>query len=350
MKISAIYVSPGHNFFGRHGKPAGEHITESVRQVDCVAGRGIRGDRFWDYKRDYAGQVTFFDEAVHQRVLENVRPVPCSAGAYRRNLLIRGADLMALVGQEFDVQGVRFLGIGESKPCHWMEQAVGEGAEAFLRGNGGLRAKVLSDGVLRVDCALAAGVLLAGGKSQRMGQNKADLAWQGGTLGEHQATTLAVTGAWPLLLSCRSEQSWTPRSFERVEDRSMGAGVVGALTEAFSATDAEVLSVLAIDLPLVSASFLERLSGRARDAGQTVVPWHLGRFEPFAAAWHRSSVPGLERALRAGRSLQDTCAELANEGKLVRQELTPEEERQVANVNTPEDLARITAPRAQPLA
>ena len=343
MKISAIYVSPGHNFFGRHGKPAGEHITELVRQVECVAGRGIRGDRFWDYKRDYAGQVTFFDEAVHRRVLAELRPAPCSAGAYRRNVLTRGADLMSLVGQEFEVQGVRFLGIGESKPCHWMEQAVGEGAEVFLRGNGGLRAKILTDGVLHVDCAMPAGVLLAGGKSRRMGRNKAELSWQEGTLGDHQAASLAATGAWPLLLSCRQDQSWTPRQFQRVEDQSADAGVLGALLQALLATDAEVLTVLAIDVPLVSADLLEHLSGRAREQGLSVVPWHLERFEPLAAAWHRSIAPTLERALRDGRSLQDACTELAADGRLLRQELTSEEERQLANVNTPEDLGRITA-------
>ena len=153
MKISAIYISPGHNFFGRHGKPAGEHVTSTVAEVECVTGRGLRGDRFWDYKRDYAGQVTFFDEAVHRKLLRALKPAPCSPAAYRRNVITRGADLTALIGREFTLQGVRFLGIAESKPCYWMEQAVGIGAEEFLRGDGGLRAKILSDGLLRVDCA-----------------------------------------------------------------------------------------------------------------------------------------------------------------------------------------------------
>jgi len=48
------------------------------------------------------------------------------------------------------VQGVQFLGTEESAPCYWMNQAFGEGAEAELAGNGGLRAKILSDGVIRV--------------------------------------------------------------------------------------------------------------------------------------------------------------------------------------------------------
>jgi MOSC domain-containing protein YiiM len=47
------------------------------------------------------------------------------------------------------VQGVRFLGTEESKPCYWMNQAFGEGAEAALQGHGGLRARILADGILR---------------------------------------------------------------------------------------------------------------------------------------------------------------------------------------------------------
>jgi len=67
---------------------------------------------------------------------------------FRRNIITRGKDLNELIGQEFDVQGVRFLGTGEAAPCHWMNQAFGEGAEEALKGFGGLRARVLSDGTL----------------------------------------------------------------------------------------------------------------------------------------------------------------------------------------------------------
>ena len=49
-----------------------------------------------------------------------------------------------------EVQGIRFFGTQESAPCYWMNQAFAEGAEEALKGHGGLRAKVLSDGVLRV--------------------------------------------------------------------------------------------------------------------------------------------------------------------------------------------------------
>jgi MOSC domain-containing protein YiiM len=62
---------------------------------------------------------------------------------------MRGADLNELIGQDFEVQGLRFHGTEECRPCYWMNRAIAPGAEEFLKGRGGLRAKILSDGKLR---------------------------------------------------------------------------------------------------------------------------------------------------------------------------------------------------------
>jgi hypothetical protein len=64
--------------------------------------------------------------------------------------ITRGVDLNALIGNEFEVQGVRFRGTEECRPCYWMDQAFAPGAEKFLKGQGGLRATILTDGTLRV--------------------------------------------------------------------------------------------------------------------------------------------------------------------------------------------------------
>ncbi len=72
-------------------------------------------------------------------------------GIFRRNVFCAGVDLNTLIGKEFEVQGVRFRGREECRPCYWMDTAFGPGAEHALRGHGGLRAEILSDGVLKVD-------------------------------------------------------------------------------------------------------------------------------------------------------------------------------------------------------
>lgn len=341
MKIAALQLSTGHNYFGHHGRPPDEHPMTAATTVDCLAGRGLRGDRFLDYKPAYAGQITFFAEEVHQALLAALQLPPRSAAAYRRNVITRGVELNGLIGQEFTVQGIRFFGTAECKPCYWMEQAIGLGAEAWLRDRGGLRAKILSDGPLHVDCATAAGLLLAGGHSRRMGTDKAQLDWHGRPLIEHQAATLAATGAWPLLLSCRPEQSASPVGFQRVEDQSPDGGALRAFVDALNAAPTPVLAVLAVDLPLATADFLTRLTGLARDTAVSVVPQHADGYEPMAAAWHRSALPVLRAALGTGQSLQQACAILQTQNLLQPHPLTPNEITLLTNLNRPSDRTQI---------
>ena len=151
MKIRHLFISPGHNFFGHHEQPAGNHPTIEAAEIECVAGRGIKGDRFFDFKEDYKGQVTFFSQEVFEALCAELKISGKSPGDSRRNIVIEGADLNALVGQEFEIQGIKFRGTAECSPCHWMDQAFAPGAEHFLQRRGGLRAQILSDGKLRVE-------------------------------------------------------------------------------------------------------------------------------------------------------------------------------------------------------
>jgi len=150
IAIKNLYISPGHNFFGHHGKPAGENSLVEVQQIECVAGRGVRGDRFFDYKEDYKGQITFFSSEVFQALCRELNVSGCSPSQTRRNVITEGVDLNTLIGRTFEIQGVQFEGSGECKPCYWMDQAIAPGAEKWLAGRGGLRARILTDGVLRV--------------------------------------------------------------------------------------------------------------------------------------------------------------------------------------------------------
>lgn len=149
MKLLHLFLSAEHNFYGHHGLPPGEAPMIEVDSVECVAGKGLVGDRFFGYKEDYKGQVTFFSHEVYERMCEQFQIVDLPPSAFRRNLITSGVDLNSLIGQEFEIQGVRFLGTQECSPCHWMNQAFAEGAEVALKGHGGLRAKILSDGVLK---------------------------------------------------------------------------------------------------------------------------------------------------------------------------------------------------------
>lgn len=151
IRLRHLFVSPGHNFFGHHGQAPGNHPIIEVEQVECVAGRGLRGDRFFDHKENYKGQITFFAHELFERLQRELNLPDARPEAMRRNAITEGIDLGTLVGAEFEVQGVRFVGTEECKPCYWMDSALGPGAENWLKGRGGLRARILSDGWLRVE-------------------------------------------------------------------------------------------------------------------------------------------------------------------------------------------------------
>ena len=155
-RIEHLYLSIGHNYFGHHGGPADQHQSVATAAIECVAGRGLRGDRFFDYKPDYKGQITFFAMEVLEAMGAKLGVPGVSPATVRRNVFTRGMDLNALVGCEFEVQGVRFAGVEECRPCYWMDQAVAPGAEAWLQGQGGLRARILTNGWLsRTEVCLA---------------------------------------------------------------------------------------------------------------------------------------------------------------------------------------------------
>ena len=151
MRIRKIYVSSEHNFFGHYGKPPGDAAITRVPEARCVAGKGLEGDRFFDYKEDYKGQITFFALGVYEALCQKFDVHDRDPGVFRRNVIVSDVDLNALIGQTFEVQGIQFEGTQEAKPCDWMNQAFAEGAEEALKGRGGLRARILADGVIRVD-------------------------------------------------------------------------------------------------------------------------------------------------------------------------------------------------------
>lgn len=152
IRIERLFLSAGHNYFGHHGQPADAHPVVEVDEVECVSGRGLRGDRFFDHKPDYKGQITFFSAEVFEQLCAALDLTDAQPAALRRNVLIRGAQLADWISHEFSLQGIRFAGTEECRPCYWMNEAFRhQEAENWLKGRGGLRARILTDGTLRRD-------------------------------------------------------------------------------------------------------------------------------------------------------------------------------------------------------
>lgn len=153
-EIEQLLVSPAHAYFGRAKDGPAENVSTSlVDRVEIVAGKGIRGDRFFGVKAHTEAAVTFLAVEAWDAVGELLGvDVPDPAVA-RRNIVVRGIELDPLRGLEFDLDSgdgpVRFRGGRPAHPCIWMDKMVVDGARKALIGRGGLRAEPLTDGVLR---------------------------------------------------------------------------------------------------------------------------------------------------------------------------------------------------------
>ncbi len=128
-----------------------QHDAVSRESAELITGRGIRGDRYFDKRKNHKGQVTLMTMEAIDEIRRHFDLPDLSVRVFRRNLIVSRVDLAKLIDQEFEIQNVRFKGTQECSPCRWMDQVVGPGAKAFMQKNfrGGLRAAVLSDGIIK---------------------------------------------------------------------------------------------------------------------------------------------------------------------------------------------------------
>ena len=144
------------------GEVVSIHIAEraeapmrSVDRVHAVPGKGLEGDRYFNASGTYsdrpgpAREITLIEsEAIEAMARDNELSIPM--GASRRNVVTRGAPLNHLVGQEFEVGRVRLRGIRLCEPCSHLESLTRKGVIAALVHRGGLRAQILTEGLIRV--------------------------------------------------------------------------------------------------------------------------------------------------------------------------------------------------------
>ncbi len=148
VEVTHLFISSGHNYFGRHGLGSEDHVITDCDELELVAGRGVVNDRFFDYEEDYKGQITLFDHATYVRVKEHFDLPGLEPMAFRRNVVVKGVDLMSLVDERFMLGDIELTGSQEAKPCYWMDEACAPGVEKFLRGYGGLRCRIVTGGML----------------------------------------------------------------------------------------------------------------------------------------------------------------------------------------------------------
>lgn len=183
-------------------------------------------------------------------------------------------------------------------------------------------------------------LLLAGGRSTRMGRDKALLPHptSGRPLLEHQAGLLrALPGCAGLLLSAPAERGYSLAEARLVADTAPDSGPLAGLCAGLAAATTSRLLVLAVDLPFVTPAFLSALL-----ADGPAAPRHAdGAFEPLCAVYPVScDIRAAVAAALARRelSLQRLLAAACASGWMRPRPVSPAEIPLLANWNTPSDL------------
>ncbi|HEX8741899.1 MAG TPA: MOSC domain-containing protein [Thermoleophilaceae bacterium] len=135
-----------------HVADAAEHVPRAVERATAVAGRGLEGDRY------FHGTGTFSDWPGGRDLTlieaEAAEAAGIAPGDARRNVVVRGVDLNALVGSRFRVGEVECEGLELAEPCAHLERLTRPGVLRTLAGRGGLRAAIVSGGEIAVGDAV----------------------------------------------------------------------------------------------------------------------------------------------------------------------------------------------------
>lgn len=184
------------------------------------------------------------------------------------------------------------------------------------------------------------GFVLAGGQSRRMGQDKAQIPWNDGTLLSHAYARLQQVASTVFVVGNLQESD---AQFSVLPDIFSGLGPLAGLHSALQHTRTDWNLILAVDLPLATVGLLKFLIGFC-EATQVlaVVPRVGGRIQPLCTAYHRNLIHDVEPRLQAGNAsvhhlLESVKSRIIEEQELLAAGFSSE---MLLNVNTPEDLER----------
>jgi molybdenum cofactor guanylyltransferase len=190
-------------------------------------------------------------------------------------------------------------------------------------------------------------ILLAGGRSRRMGVDKATLLIAGEPLWKRQFQILGSLRPGAIWISAQSGSSWCPAEIEVVRDSPPSRGPLSGVVAGLRRLQTSHLLVLAIDLPQMTAEHLRKLWGLARPS-VGVIPLHGDHFEPLCAIYPDRALVAAEMALSSGdMSLQHFAQNLLRESKAQVYDLASEEGPLYFNMNTPSDLPERMARSGQ---
>jgi len=203
----------------------------------------------------------------------------------------------------------------------------------------------------------SAGIVLAGGRSSRMGTPKAALEWHGSTLLRRTAGIISRVVSGPVVVVRAPGQALPvlPGHVEVIDDPREGLGPVQGLAAGLAAVAgrAEVAFVCSTDMPFLHPAFVLRVLLAVADGADVSLPVARGYPQPLAAGYRTTLAQVAERLVKEGRLrpafLFDGCAVIRLDEAALRADpvlaaLDPDLD-SVVNINEPADYA---AARSRP--
>ena len=129
-------------------RPARREPMQSVAQAALETGRGLAGDRYT--KLGGGRQVTLIEAEALAAIASYLGLPEVPPDALRRNLVVEGINLQALKDRRFRIGEAMLQASGECHPCSRMEETFGTGGYNAVRGRGGITARVLEGGLIRI--------------------------------------------------------------------------------------------------------------------------------------------------------------------------------------------------------
>jgi MOSC domain len=156
-------TAPAGTVVSLHLAPTAGAPMETVAEVRALPGRGLEGDRYflgtgvYSAKASFGGrEVTLIELEAIEALLDGVvnaaghrLGIKLAPGAARRNIVTAGVALNHLVDREFTVGPVRMVGTRLCEPCKYLESLTEAGVMGGLVHRGGVRARILSEGIIR---------------------------------------------------------------------------------------------------------------------------------------------------------------------------------------------------------
>ncbi len=188
------------------------------------------------------------------------------------------------------------------------------------------------------------GVLIAGGRSTRMKEDKASLLFNGIPMWRHQIAILEQAGASDIFISGPPDGPWKGGSWRSFPDKPPQSGPICGLLAALLQSRHSLTACLAVDMPGMKAGYMRGLIEEAAKFKTSVVPRMNGRWEPLAAAYHRDILPVILKRMEVSQhSLQELLDSALTLGLVIPQQVNQDASPLFWNSNTPAEWNAFTS-------